>query len=317
MGGFMSLTETLMLVALGFALALLMVLLFGRGFWAIATSFGAARKVKNIPVQMLELQADRDRLRAEHAIMSRKLELRLEEIKGRMTAQMAEVSRSRNRVQTLVEQLESSEATVATRDREVAELMAQVQAYTSEIETTKDTLNTFTLDNDQKNREITKLTQSVLQLTTSLREANSLAANSVEDSKSRLRARTAAIAQPLKPEIQEADIVEGRMKKRISQLTSISMEMDETQQTGLQNSHKPVVETTPYESDQIEAELEYKFDDAEREADSLDEQLKAIDEALEQKRGSLYTPATPVKSSAKANIISLAQRIRSLQGEEK
>ena len=124
----MSLTETLMLVALGFALALLMVLLFGRGFWAIATNFGARRKAKNIPIQMLELQADRDRLHAEHAIMARQLELRLEDIKARMTEQMAEVSRSRNRMQTLIEQLETSEATVANRDREIAGLMAQVEA---------------------------------------------------------------------------------------------------------------------------------------------------------------------------------------------
>lgn len=312
----MSLTETLMLVALGFALALLMVLLFGRSFWAIATSFGARRNAKNVPVQMLELQADRDRLRAEHAIMSRKLELRLEEIKARMTVQMAEVSRSRNRVQTLVEQLEISEATVASRDQEAAELTEQVDAYKSDIETATATLNTFTLDNNQKNLEIAKLTQSVLQLNQGLREANSLAARSAEDAKTRLRARTAAIGQPIQAEIQQPDIGDGRIKKRISQLTSISMEMDETQRSNIQSSNEPVVDTTSVESEQFKTDLEYKFDDAEREADSLTQELKAIDEALE-KRNSPYPPPTPIKSSAKANIIALAQRIRSLQGDDK
>ncbi len=313
----MSLTETLMLVALGFALALLMVLLFGRGFWAIATSFGARRKVKNIPMEMLELQADRDRLRAEHAVMARKLELRLEEIKGRMTAQMAEVSRSRNRVQTSVEQLEASEATVAIRDSEITDLKAQVEAYKSDIETIKATLHTFTLDNNQKNLEIVRLSQSVAQLTQNLRDANITVVQPVADSTARLRARTAAIAQPIKPEIREAEIGEGGVQKRISQLASISMEMDETQHRDLQISTEPTLDTAPRENDQIKTELEYKFDNAEREVDTLDTELKAIDEALDRKRISPYPAPTPIKSSAKANIISLAQRIRSLQDEEK
>lgn len=312
----MSLTETLMLVALGFALALLMVLLFGRGFWAIATNFGARRKAKNIPIQMLELQADRDRLRAEHAIMARQLELRLEDIKARMTEQMAEVSRSRNRMQTLIEQLETSEATVANRDREIAGLMAQVEAYRSDLETVTASLNNLTFDNSQKNLEITKLNQSVSQLKLGLREKNSMVARLAEESKTNLRTRTAAIGQPLKTEIHETEVGDGRIKKRISELTSISMEMDETQRSNIQNSDEPVADIAPVEITQFKPDLKTKFVDAERESDSLSQELKSIDEALERKRNSPYPPPTPVKSSAKANIISLAQRIRALQSDE-
>jgi archaellum component FlaC len=315
MGGFMSLTETLMLVALGFALALLVVLLFGRGFWAIATSFGAKRKVKNIPLEMLELQADRDRLRAEHAIMSRKLELRLEEIKGRMTAQMAEVSRSRNRVQTLVEQLETSEATVATRDREVAELSAQIEDLKSGLETTTASLNSFTLDNNQKNSEIAKLSQSVAQLKQSLSEAKSLAASMAEEAKAKLRTQTAAVVHPLHTEIEDTNMGEGRMKKRISQLTSISREMDDTQMRGLQNFNASMVEAPLFESEESKTNLE--LDDAAREAQTLTAEFEAIEKAQSQNRSSLYPPPKPVKPSARANIISLAQRIKSLQGNEK
>jgi hypothetical protein len=73
-GVIMSPTETLMLIGLGFALALVLVLLVGRGIWNMAMRLGARRHAKQIPTAMLELQADRDRLRAEHAMMSRKLE---------------------------------------------------------------------------------------------------------------------------------------------------------------------------------------------------------------------------------------------------
>jgi chromosome segregation ATPase len=307
----MSLTETLMLVALGFALALLMVLLFGRGFWAIATNFGASRKAKNIPVQVLELQADRDRLRAEHAIMSRQLELRLGEIKARMTEQMAEVSRSRNRIQTLIEQLETSVAIVANRDHEIASLNAQVEAYRSDLETVTASLNNLNADNSKKNLEITKLSQSVSELKLSLSEKNEMLAQLEEESKANLRALTEAAALS-----QENEIGDGRMKKRITELTSISKEIDETQRGNTQNFIEPLTDFAPVAQAEFKTEIDYSFIDAEREADSLTQELKSIDEALKRKRNSPYPAPTPVKSSAKANIISLTQRIRALQGDK-
>ena len=308
----MSLTETLMLVALGFALALLVVLLFGRGFWAVATSFGARRKVKNIPVEMLELQADRDRLRAEHAIMARKLELRLEEIKARMTEQMAEVSRSRNRVQTLIEQLESSEATVANRDGEIAGLKAQVETYQSELETVSASLKNLSSDNNKKNLEITKLSQAVSEFKLELREKKNEAARLAEEAKANLRARTAAIAQP-----RDSEIADGNMQKRISELNSISMEMNKTRRNNFQSSDQPAADIMPVANSEFKADAEIEFIDAEREAQALIQELKAIDEARDRKRSSSYPAPTPIKASAKANIISLTQRIKALQGDGK
>jgi myosin heavy subunit len=311
MGGFMSLTETLMLVALGFALALLVVLLFGRGFWALASNFGSRRKAKNVPVQMLELQADRDRLRAEHAIMARKLELRLEEIKARMTEQMAEVSRSRNRMQTLIEQLETSQVTVANRDGEIAGLKAQVETYQSDLETVSASLSNLSSDNNKKNLEITKLSQAVSEFKLELREKKKEAASLAEEAKANLRARTAAIAQP-----RETEIIDGNMQKRISELNSISLEMNETQRNDMHSSNEPVAKFMPFESSSLKSDLEYKIDDGESEANALNQELKAIDDALERKRSTLYPAPTPIKSPAKANIISLTQRIRALQSDK-
>lgn len=301
-----------MLVALGFALALLVVLLFGRGFWAIATSFGARRKVKNIPVEMLELQADRDRLRAEHAIMARKLELRLEEIKARMTEQMAEVSRSRNRMQTLIEQLETSEATVANRDGEIAALKAQVETYQSDLETVSASLSNLSSDNNKKNLEITKLNQAVSEFKLELREKKKEAAGLAEEAKSNLRVRTAAIAQS-----RETEITDGNMQKRISELNSISMEMNKTQLNNFQSSDQPVADIMPAAYSEVRPDSESEFIDAEREAQALTQELKSIDEARDRKRSSSYPAPTPVKPSAKANIISLTQRIKALQGDGK
>lgn len=305
----MSQTETLMLVALGFVLALLLALLFGRGMWNVAIALGARRNAKNIPVQMLELQADRDRLRAEHAMMARKLELRLEDIKARMTEQMAEVSRSRNRVQSLIQQLETSEATLTIRDREVAALNSQVEAHKADLEAGASTLSQLTASNIGKDLEITKLTQSVSQLTLNLREKNGMVGRLNEELQSSLRINS------MPPVIaQDPDKGELRIKRRIAELSSISAQMIDHQDGNVQNLNTPLMNMTQEVALSHQAMLSDKVADAEREAEAMTLELEALDSMLDRKPPPIYPAPTPIKPSAKANIISLTQRIKALQG---
>ena len=305
----MSQTETLMLVALGFVLALLLALLFGRGMWNVAIALGARRNAKNIPVQMLELQADRDRLRAEHAMMARKLELRLEDIKARMTEQMAEVSRSRNRVQSLIQQLETSEATLTIRDREVAALNSQVEAHKADLEAGASTLSQLTASNIGKDLEITKLTQSVSQLTLNLREKNGMVGRLNEELQSSLSLNS---MPPVKA--QDPDKGELRIKRRIAELSSISAQMIDHQDGNVQNLNTPLMNMTQEVALSHQAMLSDKVADAEREAEAMTLELEALDSMLDRKPPPIYPAPTPIKPSAKANIISLTQRIKALQG---
>ena len=294
----MSQTETLMLVALGFVLALLLALLFGRGMWNVAIALGARRNSKNVPVQMLELQADRDRLRAEHAMMARKLELRLEDIKANMTEQMAEVSRSRNRVQSLMQQLETSEGTLATRDREIADLTSQIEAHKADLESSATSLSQLTASNIGKDLEITKLTQSVSQLTLNLREKNGIAGRLNEELQNSLRVNAISQAIP-----RDSGHAEDRMKRRIAELTSISVEMTDHQDGNAQNE---ILNQQVISSD--------KVTEFERQAEAMPQEIKALDPILDRKPPPIYPAPTSIKPSAKANIISLAQRIKALQG---
>jgi predicted nucleic acid-binding Zn-ribbon protein len=309
MGGFMSQTETLMLVALGFVLALLLALLFGRGLWNVAVALGARHNAKNVPVQMLELQADRDRLRAEHAMMARKLELRLEDIKARMTEQMAEVSRSRNRVQTLIQQLETSESTLATRDREIAALTSQVEAHKADLEAGATTLSQLTASNISKDMEITKLAQSVSQLTLSLREKNGMLDRSNEElqTSSRMNAVSPALGQ-------DPDKGEVRIKRRIAELTSIAAQMSDHQDGNVQSLNTPLMNISQNLVSNRQASLIDKIADAERETEAITQEIKALDTMLDRKPPPIRPAPTPIKPSPKVNIISLAQRIKALQG---
>ena len=305
----MSQTETLMLVALGFALALLLALLFGRAFWNVAVALGARRNAKLIPLQMLELQADRDRLRAEHAMMSRKLELRLEDIKARMTEQMAEVSRNRNRVQSLIQQLDEREAQLKTREQEVAVLTSHIEINRSELDTDATTLSRLVSENEAKDLEITKLVQSASQLTLTLREKNGMIGRLSEELQASLR-----VAQSVPSNKPNADIGEDRIKRRIAELTSISAQMSEQQHDNVQTLNTSLTDVASISAPDHHSNLNDKVTETERESDAMSQELKALDEMLDKKLGTPQAATAPAKSVARANIISLAQRIRALQG---
>ena len=308
----MSQTETLMLVALGFALALLVALLFGRAMWNVAMSMGARRNAKNIPVQMLELQADRDRLRAEHAMMSRKLELRLEDIKSRMTEQMAEVSRNRNRVQSLIQQLDERENSLKIRDREVGALSSQIEVQKAELESYATAISRLTHEAIGKDSEIAKLAQSVSQLTLTLREKNGLVGRLSEELQTSLQVnKQTPLFRP------GSDVGEDRVKRRIAELTSISAQMSEQQHGNVQTLNTPLTNIASIIAPNRQSILNGKVAETERESDAMSQELRTLDAILDKKLGTPQ-PVTPEKKSGgtKANIISLAQRIRALQGGE-
>ena len=84
----------------------------GRMVWTAAVKVGARRMQRQVPSSLVGLQTERDRLRAEYAMLAQRLGARLEEAKLRLAESMAEVSRHRNRIQ----QVESSEAERARRN---------------------------------------------------------------------------------------------------------------------------------------------------------------------------------------------------------
>lgn len=154
----MSQTETVLLIVLGFALASLIALFVGRIAWRIAMRLGARRMQSQVPSTLKDLQADRDRLRADYAMLSQKLGSHLETVKARMAEQTAEVTRHRNRIQTLTDDVAARDAqlaakgeeiaTLATRVRELEAALAEARAA-AEVEKTEAAIETSLAELDQ------------------------------------------------------------------------------------------------------------------------------------------------------------------------
>ena len=130
----MAQVEILMYVAFGFATAALIAMLLGRVMWNLAIGVGRRRAQRTAATPAVaQLQAERNQLRAEQAMLARKVELRLDELRMQVAEQMAEVSRSRNRVDHLSGEIAKRDALLAERDREIARLKQHIETVEAEL----------------------------------------------------------------------------------------------------------------------------------------------------------------------------------------
>ncbi len=130
----MAQTEALMLVGLGFVLALILVFAFGRGVWSVSNRFAKRQRENDIPAEMMSLRADRDKLRAEHSVMRQRLEAINDSAKAKMATQTAEVSRHRNRVIGLTEDVNGKESELNSKMTEVENLTSQINELSQNID---------------------------------------------------------------------------------------------------------------------------------------------------------------------------------------
>jgi chromosome segregation ATPase len=171
----MSQTETLMLVVLGFALAALIALFIGRFAWHLALRLGAKRMQRQVPSTVTELQSERDRLRAEYAMLSRKLDLRLSDIKMRMAEQMAEVTRNRNRVETLTGEVKKRDAELETWREQAATLEARLMEMTRANEALSEEVGQLNSEIAGLRISLGERDERITALNTELADATSLA----------------------------------------------------------------------------------------------------------------------------------------------
>ncbi len=150
-------TETLLLLVLGFSLAALIALFVGRLLWSMAIRIGSRRMQSQIPSTAGELHTERDRLRAEYALLSQKLGARLESSRMKMAEQMAEVTRTRNRIETLVAEINEKDATHAAREQEVLGLRARLSEQEASLAEAQSSIAGLRQELDQKTNEINNL----------------------------------------------------------------------------------------------------------------------------------------------------------------
>jgi chromosome segregation ATPase len=118
--------ESIMYFALGVLVAALVALMILPAIWRRAVRLTRKRIEAATPMSMAEFRADKDRLRAEFALSTRRLEMTIETLRKRLAEQVGDISLKKNDLSALKTERDQHQAIVAElEDREV-ELRSRV-----------------------------------------------------------------------------------------------------------------------------------------------------------------------------------------------
>src|SRR5262245_27077074 len=125
--------EPIMYFGLGFLIASLLGLIIIPLVHARAVRLTARRLESATPVSMLELQADKDQLRAEFAMSTRRLEMSVEQLKTKTTSQLADLGKKTDAINRLKIELGEKSATIFALEAREKTLKDQLHATEDEL----------------------------------------------------------------------------------------------------------------------------------------------------------------------------------------
>lgn len=132
--------ESGLFFTLGFLCSAFLALMVAPAIWRRAVYLTRQKIESSIPLTLNEIQADKDQLRAEFAMSTRRLEVSLEQLKETAAEQMVEIGRRRNEAQLLEDEHSSLKS-------EIEGLQAQSEELRSKLREREDRL-------DQANKAI-------------------------------------------------------------------------------------------------------------------------------------------------------------------
>ncbi|MCC6809087.1 MAG: hypothetical protein IT381_16785 [Deltaproteobacteria bacterium] len=204
--------EPIMYIGIGFITAVLLVIGFVPLVHARAVRLTMKRLEALTPLSMAEIQADKDQLRAEFAMSTRRLEMSVEQTKARTTAQLAEIGKKTEAISRL--KLELGEKTAAlfameTKEQQQAEELAKLR---SELGSKLGAL-------EDSERALAGTRDELGQISANFKESSTTSENQRAE-----LAATRAQAEALKGQLESAEKETADLRQRLS---STSGELNE------------------------------------------------------------------------------------------
>jgi DNA repair exonuclease SbcCD ATPase subunit len=140
--------EPIMFVGIGFLVASMLVIGLIPLVHARAVRLTMKRLEAATPISMAEIQADKDLLRAEFAMSTRRLEMSVDQLKAKATSQLAEIGKKSEAIGRLKLELGEKTASLFTleaKEKQLTdELRATEQELTARVSTLEETQKTLT-----------------------------------------------------------------------------------------------------------------------------------------------------------------------------
>ena len=149
--------EPIMYFGIGFLVAALLGLVVIPLVHGRAVRLTMRRLEAATPLSMAEIQADKDQLRAEFAMSTRRLEMSVDQLKNRTTSQLSELSKKTDAINRLKAELGEKSATIFALEARDKALRDQVRASEEELTVRNSTVQDAERALNDKQAELAKL----------------------------------------------------------------------------------------------------------------------------------------------------------------
>ncbi|MDO8533554.1 MAG: hypothetical protein Q7S17_02270 [Xanthobacteraceae bacterium] len=153
--------EAIMFFALGFLAASLVALVLLSAVWHRAVRLTTRRIEGAIPVSMAEIQADKDQLRAEFAMSTRRLETSVEQLKRKTVEQITEIRRKSDTLHLLKVEIEEKAATITALEAHERTLRDNLRSTEEELSLKSRALHASEAELAAKTSELAQLARSL------------------------------------------------------------------------------------------------------------------------------------------------------------
>jgi chromosome segregation ATPase len=210
-----------MYFALGLLTAGLLGLMIAPAVWRRAVRLTRTRIERSVPLTLAEIQADKDQLRAEFAMSTRRLEMSVERLKEKAAEQLIEINRKRELISRLtnehtgradtLKRLEAHEADLRERLRAKEESLANTTAEFSNLEVRLAERNHMLLEMEKRIESLNQVSaEKTVELVARGTELDNLRDELTRD-RATFRNETADITARLDNERRNAQALESRL----------------------------------------------------------------------------------------------------------
>ena len=142
--------ESGLFFALGFLCSALLALMVAPAIWRRAVLLTRKRIEASVPLTLNEIQADKDQLRAEFAMSTRRLEVNLENLKERAAEQLIEINRKRDEMAALEEETLSKNERITELEAQSSELRSEMRRNEEKLSVTVTKLASVEIQMEEK-----------------------------------------------------------------------------------------------------------------------------------------------------------------------
>jgi chromosome segregation ATPase len=222
--------ESIMYFAIGFLFAPLSVLLVVRPVHNRAVRLTTRRLERAIPTSLAEILADKDLLRAEFAMSTRRLETNIEQLKAKSANQLVELGKKSNEIiqlkfelDALRNQFRATNEELAAKSNSVKEVERALSDKESELANLTSALEERSALADSQNAEIVVLGMQLKTLKSRLTQAGE-EIKAAEDRRDADRIELGAAAQQLMEERAKFEKFHRRVAELVQQLVAQTRE---------------------------------------------------------------------------------------------